>query len=188
MARARSPEKRQALLQSAVRKIAESGLGASTASIAKGAGLAEGTMFTYFASKEDLLNELYIELKTETYRRVRLDFPDGSGLRERARHIWTEYLRWAMEKPQERTVSMLLHLYPAISAETRQQVFPERGEISQTLQELGKRGAFKDLPPGFAASAMIAMQEAVMDMVTKRPSQRTKLIEQAFDAFWRMAK
>jgi hypothetical protein len=35
---------------------------------------------------------------------------------------------------------------------------------------------------------MIAMQEAVMEMVTKKPSQKSKLIEQAFDAFWRMAK
>ena len=47
MARAKSPEKRQVLLESAVREIAEAGLGASTAKIAKGAGLAEGTMFTY---------------------------------------------------------------------------------------------------------------------------------------------
>ncbi len=60
MARVKSPEKRQALLQSAVHAIAKAGLGASTAKIATGAGLAEGTMFTYFPSKDDLLNELYI--------------------------------------------------------------------------------------------------------------------------------
>jgi AcrR family transcriptional regulator len=188
MARARSPEKRQALLQSAVREIAENGLGASTSSIAKGAGLAEGTMFTYFASKEDLLNELYIELKTETYQRVHLNFPDESGLRERARHIWTEYLRWAMERPQERRVSILLHLSPAISDDTRQRVFPDRGYVAQTMQQLGERGAFKALPSGFAASAMVAMQEAVMEMAARKPRQTVKLIEQAFDAFWRMAK
>ena len=46
MARAKSEEKRQAILRAAVREIARSGLGASTAKIAKGADVAEGTLFT----------------------------------------------------------------------------------------------------------------------------------------------
>jgi AcrR family transcriptional regulator len=188
MARAKSSEKRQALLRSAVREIAEAGLGASTARIARGAGLAEGTMFTYFSSKDALFNDLYIELKTEVYRRIQANFPYKSGLRERARHVWTEYLRWAMEKPEERKVSALLNLSMVVSAASRQQMSAERGAVSQTMDELGERGAFKDLPPGFASSAMMAMQEAVMEMAAKKPRQKVRLVEQAFDAFWRMAK
>jgi len=188
MARARSPEKRLALLQSAVRAIAEAGLGASTASIAKGAGLAEGTMFTYFSSKEELLNELYVELKSDVYGRIHADFPHEAGLRERVRHVWTEYLRWAIEKPEDRKVSVLLNLSSVVSAATRERVSAQRGAVTQAIDELGERGAFKDLPRGFASSAMTAMQEAVMDMAAKKPRQRTKLVEQAFEAFWRMAK
>jgi AcrR family transcriptional regulator len=188
MARARSPEKRQAILQSAVREIAETGLGASTARIARGAGLAEGTMFTYFSSKDDLFNELYIELKTEVYRRIHADFPRQSGLRERARHIWTKYLLWAMERPDERKVAVLLNLSQVVSVATRERISPERGAVEHTMDELGDRGAFKSLPRGFASSAMVAMQEAVMETAAKRPRQKAILVEQAFDAFWRMAK
>jgi len=188
MARARSPEKRQAILQAAVREIAEAGLGASTARIANGAGFAEGTMFTYFSSKEDLLNELYIELKTEVYLRINVGFPRESGLRECVQHIWTEYLQWAMEKPAERKVSVLLNLSTVVSVATRDRISAERGAVTQTMDELDERGAFRDLPAGFASSAMTAMQEAVMDMATNKPRQRAILIEKAFDAFWRMAK
>jgi AcrR family transcriptional regulator len=188
MARARSPEKREAILRSAVREIAEAGLGASTAKIAKGAGLAEGTMFTYFSSKDDLLNELYIEVKTDAYRRMHAGFPHTAGLRERARHIWIAYLRWAMEKPDERRVSVLLNLSAVVSAATRERIRVERETVARTMDELGGRGAFKDLPSGFASSAMAAMQEAVMEMAARRPRERAKLVEQAFDAFWRMAK
>ena len=39
-------------------EIAEVGLGAPTAKIARRAGVAAGTLFTYFANKEELLNEL----------------------------------------------------------------------------------------------------------------------------------
>ncbi len=188
MARARSEEKRQALLQSAVREIAEAGLGASTARIAKGAGLAEGTMFTYFATKEDLFNELYIALKSDVYRRFQTAFPLQAGLRERAHHIWTEYLRWAINNPQNRKVSILLHLSPIITTATRKKMDAQRGAVSQTMNELGQQGAFQHLPPGFAASAMSALQEAVIEVATKKPSQKAALIVQAFEAFWRMAE
>lgn len=175
-------------MRAAVREIAEAGLGASTARIAKAAGLAEGTMFTYFSSKDDLLNELYIELKTEVYRRILANFPYEAGLRERTHHIWAEYLRWGMEKPEERKVSVLLNLSTVVSGATRERMSAERKVVAQAMDELGQRGAFKDLPAGFASSAMTAMQEAVMEMTARKPRQKAALIEQAFDAFWRMAK
>ena len=80
MARVRSPEKRSAILQAAVREIAENGLAAPTAQIAKRAGVAAGTLFTYFASKEALLNQLYLELKGEVYTRINTDFPHKGSL------------------------------------------------------------------------------------------------------------
>src|SRR5579871_3347462 len=119
MARARSPEKRQALIDAATREIAASGIGASTASIAKAAGLAEGTLFTYFPSKDALLNQLYIDLKTSVFTHLNAQFPHTATLRLPARHIWSDYLAWALEDPARRRVSTLLPLSPAITAQTR---------------------------------------------------------------------
>jgi AcrR family transcriptional regulator len=188
MARPKSPEKRKAILLAAAREIAQTGLGASTAKIAKSANLAEGTLFTYFATKDDLLNELYIELKSDAYRRINANFPHAAALRERAKYIWTQYLLWAMENPDDRKTSMQLNVSDVITAETRARIAGERGAVEQALTEVDKRGAFKDLPPGFASSAMAAMQEAVSDTVAKRPRQKAMLIEQGFEAFWRMTK
>ncbi len=188
MARARSAEKREAILRSAAREIAKVGLGASTARIAAGAELAEGTLFTYFATKDDLFNELYVELKSETYRRIHIEFPREGPLRERAQHIWTAYLRWAMEKPEDREVSVLLNLCSQITAETRKSLEALHGPIQKTVDELSKVGSFAGLPKGFAASAMIAMQEAVLETAAKHPRGKEKLIQQAFAAFWRLAE
>jgi AcrR family transcriptional regulator len=188
MARAKSPEKRRAILEAAVREIAQAGLGASTAKIAKGAELAEGTLFTYFATKDDLLNELYIELKSEAYCRINANFPHAAELRQRARHVWTEYLHWAIEKPNERKASMQLNVSDVVTAETRERVGSESGAVAQTIGEVAARGAFKDLPPRFASSAMAAMQEAVLDTVARKPRLKAMLIEKGFEAFWRMAK
>jgi AcrR family transcriptional regulator len=188
MARARSVEKQQAILQSTVREIAEVGLGASTAKIAKGAGLAEGTIFTYFASKEELFNELYAAIKTDVYVKVNKEFPHSSGLYERAQHIWTRYLRWAWENPLEQKASVLLDLSPVISVETRKRLDEVRGFVPQTMQELGRCGAFRELPPGFASSAMLALQTPILELASRKPREAQKLIQKTFDAFWRLAE
>jgi AcrR family transcriptional regulator len=45
------------------RAFAQSGIAASTSAIARSAGVAEGTLFRYFATKDELLNELYLSIK-----------------------------------------------------------------------------------------------------------------------------
>ena len=185
MARIKSSEKRTAILQAAVREIGEVGLGAPTAKIARRAGLAAGTLFTYFANKEELLNELYFELKVEVYRRVNTNFPRKANLERRARHIWSSSLEWAIEFPEKRKVSLQLNVSDLITPETRMRAVAERGMIEVTLGELESRSALRGLPMGFASAAMAAMQEAAMDFIAKQPKRREELIERAFQFFWR---
>ncbi|HZD48142.1 MAG TPA: TetR/AcrR family transcriptional regulator [Silvibacterium sp.] len=188
MARARSPEKRAAILEAAVREIAKSGLGAATAKIARRAGVAEGTLFTYFANKEELLNELYLELKGEVYTRINADFPHKGALERRARHVWLTYLDWAIEFPMNRKASVLLNVSDLITADTRARAAIGRELIDAALTELEGRGALKGLPAGFAAATMSAMQESTMDFIAKYPKLRKELTERGFAMLWRAVR
>jgi AcrR family transcriptional regulator len=185
MARVKSPEKRTAILRAAVHEIARAGLGAPTARIARRAGVAAGTLFTYFPNKEELLNELYVELKGEVYTRINTNFPHKGSLERRARHIWSSVLDWAIEFPEKRKVSAQLNVSDLITPETRARTGAQRGTVDETLSELGIRGALRGLPAGFATATMSAMQEATMEFIAKQPKQREELIERAFQVFWR---
>ena len=185
MARARSPDKRIAILRAAVQEIAETGLGASTAKIAGRAGVATGTLFTYFANKKELLNELYFELKLEAYTKINSNFPKKAGLERRARHVWSGFLDWSIEFPEKRKVSAQLNVSDVIMPETRVRTAAARRNIDATLRELGSRSALRGLPEGFAAAMMAALQEATMDFITKQPKQRKELTRRAFQVFWR---
>jgi AcrR family transcriptional regulator len=185
MARVKSPEKRSAILQAAVHEIAKVGLGAPTARIARRADVAAGTLFTYFANKEELLNELYLELKGEVYTRINVNFPHNASLERRARHIWASSLDWAIEFPEKRKVSVQLNVSDLITTETRARTAGQGSTIDKTLRELGRRGALRGLPAGFAAATMAAMQEATMEFIAKQPKRRGKLIKQGFQVLWR---
>jgi AcrR family transcriptional regulator len=63
MARPKSEDKRNAIMDAATRLIVTHGLSAPTATIAQEAGISNGSLFTYFKTKAVLLNQLYLELK-----------------------------------------------------------------------------------------------------------------------------
>ena len=63
MARRRTDDKRQRILDAAVRVFAKKGYhGAKVAEIAKKAGVADGTIYLYFRDREDILVSLFDEV------------------------------------------------------------------------------------------------------------------------------
>src|SRR5689334_1025348 len=99
MARPLSEEKRQAILDSAAALVAGQGNGAATAKIAAGAGVAEGTLFTYFASKDELLNQLFLDIEADLAKAMLDAYPTDAEPRVRARHLWDRYLDWGAANP-----------------------------------------------------------------------------------------
>jgi AcrR family transcriptional regulator len=188
MARLKSARKRTAILRAAVREIAQSGLGAPTAKIAERAGVAAGTLFTYFATKEQLLNQLYLALKSEAYARINAKFPGKGSLERRARHIWSSYLDWAIQFPEKRKVTAQLTVSDVITPATREKTAAAGGTIGQTLSELDRRAALRGLPGGFAAATMTALQAATMEFIARQPSRRKQLMARGFQLFWRTVR
>ena len=185
MARERSAEKRAAILEAAVHEIAASGLGAATAKIAQRAGIASGTLFTYFPNKEELLNAVYLELKSEVYTRMNTSFPHKASLERRVRHVWTSYLEWTIEFPEKRKASAQLYVSDVVTPETRRQAALGRGPIDSTLHELENRRSLGGLPAGLAMAMMGAMQDATIEFIQKQPKQRRQITDGAFAVFWR---
>jgi Transcriptional regulator len=62
-------DKRTAIMEAALKLFTQRGLhGTSTAQISKEAGVATGTLFNYFPTKDDLINSLYFEMKGKLSR------------------------------------------------------------------------------------------------------------------------
>ena len=101
MARPKSQEKRNAILAAAIELIAGQGLSIPTSKIAQVAGVAEGTLFTYFETKERLLNDLYLELKHEEREEMTRDYPVQASLKDRARHLWDKYVAFGVTHPSK---------------------------------------------------------------------------------------
>src|SRR5687768_8770987 len=120
----RYTDKAAALLAAARRLIARAGLqGTPTAAIAREAGVAHGTLFLYFPTKESLFNALYLELLDETQRVTSANHPltanRSADPKERLWPTWRSLARWHLDYPEVTRVIQQLRGSGVLTAETR---------------------------------------------------------------------
>src|ERR1700712_711619 len=120
MARPRSDDKREAILEAAIEVIATEGLGASTAAIAREAGVATGSLFTYFGTKAELLNAVYVALKLEMATAAGGELDEAADIRSRLQRAWGSWLAWASGSPERRRVLAVLGTSDEITPASRQ--------------------------------------------------------------------
>lgn len=137
-------DKRGALLSAALELFAENGLeGASTAAIARRAGVGTGTLFLYFKNKEELILELYREVQT---RIAGAGVPGVAefDLRQRFQDMMADYLRFFLLYPHMLIFCENFHFsrYRPLGAD-----IPEAFQsLSALLSEGREAGVIKDLP------------------------------------------
>ena len=173
-------------MTAAVRVVASRGLGAPTALIAKEAGVSNGSLFTYFETKADLLNQLYVELKAEMGAAACGGLPVGSETREQLRHVWFRWLQWAIAHPDKRRTLAHLAVSDEITAESQQAGHRALSGIATLLERSRAEGPMRDAPGGFVVALMTGGAEATMDDMTRDPANAEARCAAAFDAMWRM--
>lgn len=176
MARPKSEDKKQALLEAATAAFAQSGIAASTSAIARSAGVAEGTLFRYFATKDELLNELYLAIKLRLVRTMiaGLD-PDEKRPKENARNIWNSYIDWGVRNPMEHKAIRRMALSERITDETRRQVkesFPELNEMCQlSVKEIFLSEAYR----AFGDALFLSLAETTIEFASHDPQRARRL-------------
>lgn len=93
-------DRRADILSAALQCFVDRGFyGTAIPEIAKRAGVAAGTIYHYFDSKEALVNALFRHWKTEVAQRVFTKFPYDAAPREQFRVMWHEIIDFARENP-----------------------------------------------------------------------------------------
>ena len=186
MARPRSQDRRGAIVEAAVSVIASQGLGAPTALIAKQAGVSNGSLFTYFATKADLLNDVYVELKTESAAAALGGLPLRSGTREQMRHMWSQWLHWATAHPDKHRALAHLSVSDDITADSRRAGGHAFAGVARLLEQSRATGPMGDKPSGLVTALMTGIAEAALDVMLRDPARAVAHCEDASDALWRM--
>jgi len=186
MARPKSDDKRNAIIAAATHVIVTHGLSAPTALIAQEAGVSNGSLFTYFETKTDLFNQLYLELKAGMASAALEGLPAGAELREQFFHIWSNWMGWAMSNPDRRRALAQLGVSDEITAASRAAGHKTMAGFAELLELSRANGPMRDVPMGFVVAIMSSLAEATMDFMVQDPSNAEKHCKIGFDALWRI--
>ena len=186
MARPRSEDKRNAILDAATRLFAERGLTAApTSEISKLAGVAEGTLFTYFKTKDDLINALYREIKLELADAMMSDFPRKKNIRTKLRHVWDRYVNWGIANPRQRKVLAQLQVSEVLSKESRDAGSAPFVEFQIMIRDAVEQRVFRnDVPVELISKSLAALVEATIDLTVSNRSKAKQYRDSGFQMFW----
>ena len=186
MARPRSEDKRNAILDAATRLFAERGLTAApTSEISKLAGVAEGTLFTYFKTKDDLINALYREIKLELADAMMSDFPRKKNIRTKLRHVWDRYVNWGIANPRQRKVLAQLTVSEALTKESRDAGSAPFVEFQAMIRDAIEQWVFRnDVPVELISKSLAALVEATIELTESNRAKAKQYRDSGFQMFW----
>ncbi len=185
MARPKSEEKRLHLLEAAAQAVAERGVGAPTALVAKLAGVAEGTLFRYFATKDVLLNEMYLHICEQSWDAMRHSFDPALPLVERAQAMWDAHIDWALAHPVWNRAATQLAVTEILTDATRaaeMALFPDVGmmELVHSSEVMAGHS------PQYADALFISIANTTIDFALREPERIEAYKASGFKAIRRM--
>ena len=148
-----APDKRERILAAAAKLIVQNGLHCSMSAIADEAGVATGSLYTYFASKEDLVRGVYSRIAETMTERLSVPATPGLSHATRIQHYIAAYIDFVWEDALRARLFDYLDNTPLITeAEARLIFAPFVDHASVMLEEARRAGAVIDMPVRLMAS------------------------------------
>ena len=187
MVRKPSPERRAKFLSSALKLFVRDGVQhASTAAIAQEAGTAAGTLFLYFPTKQDLINELALQLGREQSEYIQILLQPTLSAREAFRTIWDGSLRWFLQNMDAYKFIRQVRDSKLIDDAVAEESAKYFSYYFQTIQKGLEEGCIKPYPIELIGEMIYQTLAAVLNLLSRQPDQarREEYMQSGFDIFW----
>lgn len=181
-------DKREQILTSALRLFVEFGFhGTPTSKIAKEAGVSNGTLFHYFATKEDLIKELYISIKNELNQFLFSKITPQDGIEVVIKKVFIYFIYWALDNREKNHYIQQVLFSPHIFQIPESVAMEQSQKHIQLIEEAKATKVIKDLPTNLIYTLANSHLMGIYNYVVNLPSEEQKpIIESGFDMLWDM--
>ena len=139
--------KRAAILKATLALISEHGFhGTAMSVIADRAGVGAGTIYRYFDGKEDLVTQLYLEIKREMGVAFLDGYSEALSLRERFRTLWLNMLAYYVDHPQETAFLEQFDNSPYVNTRVKEACVEYYEPLIRFFRYAFQEGVFKEMP------------------------------------------
>ncbi|MDP2337910.1 MAG: TetR/AcrR family transcriptional regulator [Bacteroidota bacterium] len=180
-------DKRTALLESGLRLFVENGFHATpTSQIAREAGVATGTLFHYFKTKEDLINSIYIENKDLLIKALKMDLEEQMTVKSKLRKLFFNFVYWALDYTCELQFFNQFSNSPFIDQLTKEQGMERFSFVFEIVKNGQETDVLKDLPADLLFDvAQGVLNGFVLNLLANRDRVNDlNFLENGFSLYW----
>jgi AcrR family transcriptional regulator len=181
-------DKKTAIMDASLKLFTERGFhGTSTAEISKKAGVATGTLFNYFPTKEDLINSLYFEVKGQLSQNMVKQVETQSTFQDKFRKIWSNLIKWGVDNQDEFLFVGQFCSSPYITKFTREEVMKEYVFLHDLVNEGINMGVIRDFPSELTIAMFYHASRTVVNLILDLDSSqnKNKFIDNGFQIIWK---
>jgi AcrR family transcriptional regulator len=183
-------DKKEKIIETALRLFVDNGFhGTATSKIAQEAGVANGTLFNYFKTKDELVIALYVSVKDDMALFIEKNTAKSDNLKEVMKSQFLSSLFWALDNQLKFRFIQQFHTSPYIG-KIEQEVMQSQVLPHLTLIKTGiKKGLIKKLPFDFVYAIISSQTFGAYQYLISKPFtkvQQHKTIEQIFELLWDM--
>jgi len=179
---------REKILETALRLFTTRGFfGTPTSLISKEAGVATGTLFFYFPTKEELIDTLYRRIKGEAAQAMCRGIGDEMAVKEKLRRIGFNAVEWGVENPEKLTFMEQFAHSPFVSTSAHEEGMSHFLFLEEIVKDGIRDGTIRNTDPALllclmasALSGLIGQASAVRD-----PSVRGEMIREGLEFIFR---
>ena len=179
-------EKKQQIMEAALTLFVERGFhGTSTADIAKTAGVATGTLFHYFKTKEELINSLYLYTKETMFSQLHSHFKVDKSLKDNLKGLWCKFIDFSIKNPYKFQFILTFHTSPYITSLTKEQLETQTDDLLGAYKKGIKNNELKEVPFELMIEYFWGNIVSTINYFNKYPEKLNETnINQAFELFW----
>jgi AcrR family transcriptional regulator len=183
-------DKKDKLLQSALKLFVEFGFhDTPTSKIAKEAGIASGTLFYFFPTKDELIKSLYIDVKSRLTAYVAKKIEDKTTLHDILKGYYTASLNWAMKHKTEFRFIEQFNSSPYLNQIAEEEIQKHIKPVTDLLKEGIKVKIIKPLDVDIIFTLISGHTYSINRyLVVKKltKNKQDKAISDTFDLLWDM--
>jgi len=172
------------LLNAAADFVAAVGTGAPTAKIAKAAGVSEGTLFTYFSTKDDLLNQLFVEIEANLIQTMLAPYPADTSAKDRLFAVWNRLIDWGLKQATARKALRQLKVSDRVTAESRSQCQAMQLSARAMVEECLADHTAPDRIAFYIDTILFDLADITINAITAKPKESNAIRLAGFDLFW----
>ncbi len=186
MPRIKDENKIQSIYQATLALVLKSGYAElNMAAVAKEAGIATGTIYTYFKNKEALINQLYLYLKEEKVNLMFKKYNENDNFYVSFQKLWMAYFKISMNEYHKMMFIEQYAYSSIITAPTRKKADALLLPMVSLLQQAQQEQLIKKVAPEIILSSITgAVLEIVRYYQNKGAKPNKSTIEQCFEMAW----